>query len=405
VTDNSNNPLGASVIYEKWSTPKNLPPNTGSEVFKDTGCFSVVSAGNPQYIPDYNWEILVSTSEVGYNGEYQSVFFSADGYHEVMTWLKFDSSTDTPSGKFIKTVLFPVQAGDQITLFFDKDGFDFSDNLYRYWDSGADLNYTAAFGIPYRLEAITGTIKDEGAITLDQVTDFDHTGIIDNSTEPVAGHSYTFLSLEGVPTAIEVQEIGNDYVKFIYKYDYLSTATTGGNITGIIDYSGSQTGDLYIMVGHGTPDTWDPDTNPPVFSTQVISGTYSFSYSYNTGNIPAADDYTIVAWIDSDTTTVGVDGSTTTVDLTLQDPGAPSPPPSEEFSLKINSVSPSKISPDNDGVDDFFTLDFDILAGTSSAESASVRIVADTNGNGKADAFDWSKIVWDDSRDRYINQL
>ncbi|MCD6423056.1 MAG: hypothetical protein J7L42_02940, partial [Elusimicrobia bacterium] len=253
VTDNSNNPLGASVIYEKWSTPNNSPPNTGDEVFKDTICFSVVSAGNPQYIPDYNWEILVSTSEVGYNGEYQSVFFSADGYHEVMTWLKFDSSTDTPSGKFIKTVLFPVQAGDQITLFFDKDGFDFSDNLYRYWDSGADLNYTAAFGIPYRLEAITGTIKDEGAITLDQVTDFDHTGIIDNSTEPVAGHSYTFLSLEGVPTAIEVQEIGNDYVKFIYKYDYLSTATAGGNITGTISYSGTQTGDLYIMVGHGEP--------------------------------------------------------------------------------------------------------------------------------------------------------
>ncbi|MBU3955920.1 carboxypeptidase regulatory-like domain-containing protein [bacterium] len=132
--------------------------------------------------------------------------------------------------------------------------------------------------------------------------------------------------------------IMKNFIKGMALMLFVCSAAMAGNITGTINYSGANSGDLYVMVGHGTPDTGGTG-NLPVFSTQIVSG-YSFPYNYDTGNISTGTDYNVFAWIDSTAdgsydsaseaggmyspapVTVSVAAPTSNIDFTLQDPGA-----------------------------------------------------------------------------------
>ncbi|RLD18729.1 MAG: hypothetical protein DRI36_00690 [Caldiserica bacterium] len=291
---------GVFVGYEKYSVPNDT--TSVLEFSTSTYTTAVISSGDPNYIPDYNFEIVLDTTTnpscVGYFGEYQRVISSSGTAFSEM-WIYFD--THTPSGLFYKLTL-----------------------------------------------------------------------------------------------SSSAQEGG------------------GGKITGIIDYTGSQTGDLYIIVGHGDPNNWE--SNPSLVEDTQNLGIVSFSYTYTTGILPAATDYTVVAWIDStadgtfDSATepgasyspvIVNDGETTTgIDLTLQDPGAGGGEGAGTESVFLDnvSVSPTTISPNGDGIDDEFELSF-VVKSTVSATDVNVRIILDINGNGIADLFDWNKVIWDNYSD------
>ncbi|MDO9513852.1 MAG: hypothetical protein Q7J59_04480, partial [Elusimicrobiota bacterium] len=131
-----------------------------------------------------------------------------------------------------------------------------------------------------------------------------------------------------------------NFIKGLALMLVVCSAVKAENITGTIDYTaGTYTGDLYVKVGHGAPDTWGT-ANLPVFSTQIVSG-YSFPYNYDTGSISTGTDYNVVAWIDSTAdgsydsaseaggmyssapVTVSAAAATSNIDFTLQDPSAP----------------------------------------------------------------------------------
>ncbi|RLD13629.1 MAG: hypothetical protein DRI22_04035, partial [Caldiserica bacterium] len=290
---------GVFVGYEKYSVPNDT--TSVLEFSTSTYTTAVISSGDPNYIPDYNFEIVLDTTAnpscVGYFGEYQRVISSSGTAFSEM-WIYFD--THTPSGLFYKLTLSSAQEGG------------------------------------------------------------------------------------------------------------------GGNITGRIDYSGSQTGDLYLVVGHGDPNNWGTNPSLVVYSN-IYSAVSYYSFSYDTELIPAATDYTVVAWIDSvadgnfDSATepgasyspvIVNDGETTSgIDLTLQDPSTGGEGAGTESVFLDNvSVSPATISPNGDGIDDEFTVSY-IVKSTVSATDVNVRIILDINGNGIADLFDWNKVIWDNYSD------
>jgi len=224
--DGIGNPLEGSIVkYENYS----LENDTASTLNYSTPTLvgaKISPSVDPDYIPDYNWQIVIDTTtdpvSVTYDGEYQRIVVSSAGYNVVDSWIWF--STDSVSGKFFKTV-----------------------------------------------------------------------------------HS-------------------------------TSAAALGGNITGTIDYTGAYSGELYLVVGHGDPANWAGD--PSLVELNQNCGTVAFPYSYDTGNLPAATDYNIIAWIDSTVdgaydsadeagamyspspVTVSDAATTLNIDFNLADPGA-----------------------------------------------------------------------------------
>ncbi len=210
-------------------------------------------------------------------------------------------------------------------------------------------------------------------------------------------------------------------------------ASSGGNITGTIAYTaGTYSGDLYVKVGHGAPNTWGGG-NLPVFSTQIVSG-YSFPYNYDTGNIEVGTDYNIFAWIDSTSdgsfdgsseagaayspapVTVSDGAATQNIDLTLQDP-APSTegytyydtgagiPVSFDAVIVTSDGGDAVISPNGDNNDDEFRVNYVLTSPSATIMSgggAQVRIVADTNNNGYADTFKWEQVMWENNAPHFI---
>ncbi len=179
-----------------------------------------------------------------------------------------------------------------------------------------------------------------------------------------------------------------------------------GNITGIIDYTGSAMGDLNIQAGHG---------GSLIFSTTVLSGSYTFPYYYDTGNIEVSTDYTVIAWVDSTgdmvydmsneagaaypsaSVTVSDGMTTSSIDFTLQDPGT-SPPPAAGVTINVDSdgydFSAGTAAAWGSGADIMYTLAFgtpaalevingDIYdAGTAWADVDSVNTFENTGGDG-----------------------
>ncbi|MFH1352269.1 MAG: hypothetical protein ABIH68_01690, partial [bacterium] len=153
------------------------------------------------------------------------------------------------------------------------------------YDSFSDINEGGSFGAPTRTFL---NIMDNMIYGIMAFRDINGNGVYDDGAEP-------FGMYESAGTAIEIQ-VGNAENKIVNSFIMEDSSGTTGSISGTIDYIGTQTGDLHIVIGHGPPDTWGM-ANLPVFNVQFTTG---FPYSYNAGNIEAASDYYIWSYIDSD---------------------------------------------------------------------------------------------------------
>ncbi|MFH1958160.1 MAG: carboxypeptidase regulatory-like domain-containing protein [bacterium] len=441
IVDASTTAIKTSTIesfIDVWAT--NLSPSGGQTVSESFQFSWTEPVGNYEYgveLYDGNdcriWNLYhISASPVNYTG---SALTPGAAY-------RYDLLTDDTYGStsFVgETFVYQSGVGGGVTLTLDGDGYDFSAEVPAAWGSGADICFSSGTFTPgvNELEVYSSDIYDAGTAWSDvnSVDIFSNTGTGDGHIEPQVGNYYTFKdSVDDKETVIKITNITGNSVTFVVNYDYMTAGGGPGGFSGTIGYpNGTLTGPLLILV----KETTAPDWQTPSTYTFVANPVFPVSYSFS--GLPAEIEYDVCAVLSDDLVydagepfggrmnlwfSDGVmldnqnfDISDTGGDLT--DAGGSAGGTTYDYYGSYNgipvtlanvSVTSSNgddiISPNNDGLDDELQLNYVIKSTNSQITScggANVKIVVDTNGDGKANVFKWEQVMWEDNTPHYIS--